>query len=114
VLRAADNPASAIENRKSSKMRYHFVACKRDGIDFQPLVVETFGGWDKDALPVNILKKIARQSARRLEFESRDWSPVGKKKRSTVKYARSRSFRFREFHHLHDPLVLGPRPLMPS
>ena len=63
VLRAADAPAIAIENRKSSKMRDHFDACKRDGIDFQPLVVETFGGWDKDA--VNILKKIARQSARR-------------------------------------------------
>ena len=33
--------------------------------------------------------------------ESRGWSPVGEKKRSTVKYAytRSRLFRFREFHH---------------
>ena len=54
MLRAADAPATAIENRKSSKMRDHFDACKRDGIDFQPLVVETFGGWDKDA--VNTLR----------------------------------------------------------
>ena len=33
------------------------------GIFFQPLVVETFGGWDKDA--TTYLKKIARQAARR-------------------------------------------------
>ena len=32
-------------------------------IFFQPLVVETFGGWDSDALAY--LKKIARQAARR-------------------------------------------------
>ena len=44
-------------------MRDHADSCKEQGIFFQPLVVETFGGWDKDALI--FLKKIARQSARR-------------------------------------------------
>ena len=37
--------------------------CRSQGIHFQPLVVETFGGWDKDAL--SFLKTIAHQAARR-------------------------------------------------
>ena len=42
--RAAETPASAIEMRKSSKMRTHFEHCRAQGIAFKPLVVETFGG----------------------------------------------------------------------
>ena len=61
VDRAADFPAAAIEMRKTSKCRQHFDNCQ--GIFFQPLVVETFGGWDTDAL--KYLKDLARQSARR-------------------------------------------------
>ena len=41
----------------------HFDNCRAQGISFQPLVVETFGGWDLDA--VKLLKDMARQSARR-------------------------------------------------
>ena len=37
--------------------------CRAQGIVFQPLVVETFGGWDRDA--VKYLKDIARLDARR-------------------------------------------------
>ena len=44
-------------------MRDHFNNCRAQGIFFQPLVVETFGGWDADA--VKFLKKIAVQDARR-------------------------------------------------
>ena len=61
--RAADSAAAAIEMRKSAKMRTHFNNCRAEGIAFQPLVVETFGGWDKDAL--KFLKDIARLDARR-------------------------------------------------
>ena len=49
--------------RKATKIRHHFEPCRAQGIAFQPLVVETFGGWDPDALKV--LKDMARQSARR-------------------------------------------------
>ena len=49
--------------RKSSKNRAHFENCRAQGIAFKPLVVETFGGWDADA--VKILKKLGRHSARR-------------------------------------------------
>ena len=49
--------------RKASKCRLHFEPCRAQGIAFQPLVVETFGGWDADALKA--LKDLARQSARR-------------------------------------------------
>ncbi len=63
VDRAADFPAAAIEMRKTSKCRQHFDNCQAQGIFFQPLVVETFGGWDTDAL--KYLKDLARQSARR-------------------------------------------------
>ena len=61
--RAADSAAAAIEMRKSTKMRAHFDNCRGQGITFQPLVVETFGGWDVEA--VKLLKDIARLDARR-------------------------------------------------
>ena len=47
---AAQTPAAAIESRKSSKIRDNFDPCRTQGIFFQPSVVETFGGWDKDAI----------------------------------------------------------------
>ena len=62
ILRAADQPGFAIENQKSSKNLEHYDECKREGIAFQSLAVESFGGWDKEA--ALFLKKIARQSAR--------------------------------------------------
>ena len=49
--------------RKATKIRAHYNDCRAQGISFQPLVVETFGGWDKDA--VKFLKDIARLDARR-------------------------------------------------
>ena len=63
ILRAAETPGVAIEQRKSTKIRGHSDACRQEGIHFYPLVVETFGGWDKEA--VDLLKKLARHSARR-------------------------------------------------
>ena len=61
--RAADTSACAIESRKATKNRAHFDNCRAEGIFFQPLVVESFGGWDAEA--VVFLKKIATQEARR-------------------------------------------------
>ena len=61
--RAADMAAAAIEMRKASKNRAHFNDCRAQGVTFQPLVVETFGGWDKEA--AKYLKDIARLDARR-------------------------------------------------
>ena len=61
--RAADTSAAAIESRKATKIRAHFDNCRAEGIFFQPLVVESFGGWDNEA--VTFLKKIATQDARR-------------------------------------------------
>ena len=49
--------------RKAAKNRIHFDNCRTQGIAFEPLVVETFGGWDSGA--VKFLKDLARQSARR-------------------------------------------------
>ena len=50
LLRAAQEPAAAIKARKSSKNRLYLESCHGQGISFQPLVVETFGGWDVDAV----------------------------------------------------------------
>ena len=61
--RAADSAAAAIEMRKASKNSQHFDHCRSQGIAFMPLVVETFGGWDGEA--VKLLKDMARQCARR-------------------------------------------------
>ena len=63
VHQAAHRPAAAIDARKQAKMRSHHDNCRGQGIFFQPLVVETFGGWDADAL--GFLKELARQDARR-------------------------------------------------
>ena len=63
VLRASEIAGAAIEMRKRSKVRDHFDNCRAEGIHFQPLVVETFGGWDKDAL--SFLKTLGHQAARR-------------------------------------------------
>ena len=63
VVQAAVRPAAAIEARKTAKNRAHFDNCRSQGIHFQPLVVESFGGWDKDAL--KFLKELSRQDARR-------------------------------------------------
>ena len=52
-----DSAAAAIEMRKTTKHRTHLNDRRTQGIIFQPLVVETFGGWDKDA--VKFLKDIA-------------------------------------------------------
>ena len=60
---AADTPAAAIVARKATKNRTHFDNCQAEGIFFQPLVVETFGGWDKEA--IDFLKKIATKGSRR-------------------------------------------------
>ena len=61
--RAAKFPAAAIEMRKASKNHQHFDHCRAQGIAFCPIVVETFGGWDSEAL--KLLKDLARQGARR-------------------------------------------------
>ena len=63
LFHAADRPAAAIEARKLSKNRHHFENCRSQGIFFQPLVCETFGGWDRDAIA--FLKELARLKARR-------------------------------------------------
>ena len=63
VFQASNHPAAAIDARKAAKIRTHFANCRSQGIHFQPLVVESFGGWDKDALV--FLKELARQDARR-------------------------------------------------
>ena len=58
LQRAAD---SAINLRKLSKNRAYFENCHLQGFVFKPLIVETFGGWDRDA--VQFLKEIARLDA---------------------------------------------------
>ena len=63
VVRAADHPGAAIDARKDSKNRSYFDNCRNQGVFFQPLVVESFGGWDRDAL--TFLKELGRQGARR-------------------------------------------------
>ena len=54
---------TAIDARKATKNRAHLENCRAQGIFFQPLVVETFGGWDPVA--ADYLKKMATKAARR-------------------------------------------------
>jgi hypothetical protein len=60
--RAVDTPGAALAMRKATKICAHEV-CRNQDINFVPLIVETFGGWDKDA--VIHLKEMASCMARR-------------------------------------------------
>lgn len=42
--------AAAIKMRKMAKNCAHLNNCHAQGIIFQPFVVETFGGWDQEAV----------------------------------------------------------------
>ena len=49
VDRAGESPGIALEQRHRQKCLKYTEACMTEGIVFQPLVVETLGGWDKGA-----------------------------------------------------------------
>ena len=61
--RSAVTTGAAIDSMKSSKLNKHFRHCQTNGISFVPLVVETLGGWDPDA--VHFLQTFAKLSSSR-------------------------------------------------
>ena len=61
VKKASEETGSAARKRYKEKTTKFSEACKREGIEFFPLVVETFGGWDPNSLV--ILDRISRQLA---------------------------------------------------
>ena len=63
VQQASTTTGSALEKMKTSKNAKHFHACRRNGIAFMPLVVETLGGWDSEAS--FHLSKIAEMASQR-------------------------------------------------
>jgi hypothetical protein len=60
--RAAAHAGAALDAAKSRKMSKSFQKCWNAGIMFLPLPVETFGGWDFDAIVH--FRKLGRQLAR--------------------------------------------------
>ena len=54
---------AALASMKANKTNKHTRACQANGIAFVPLVVETLGGWETDAL--SHLRAIAKQTAAR-------------------------------------------------
>jgi hypothetical protein len=62
--RASKIAGAALEARYKEKMSKHHRDCEEAGIDFIPLVVESLGGWEADAL-LN-LKRIGHLTAQRL------------------------------------------------
>ena len=61
--RSATKAGAALDAMKTSKLNKHFRACQSNGVFFVPLVVETLGGWDSDA--VFHLRAIAKQACSR-------------------------------------------------
>ena len=61
-------PGAAIATMKSHKYNKHSRACQINGVAFIPLVVETLGGWDSDA--VFHLRAIAKRSAARAPLQA--------------------------------------------
>ena len=67
VEKAAGEGGSALQYAFDRKMRLSGEACQSQGIVFQPLPVETLGGWHKQALEV--LAKLGCQLARHIGEE---------------------------------------------
>ena len=61
--RSCATAGAALESMINLKMNKHFRACQANGVHFIPLVVETLGGWDKDAL--HHLQAISRLTSAR-------------------------------------------------
>ena len=61
--RSSISPGAAIASMKSHKLNKHFRPCQANGVLFVPLVVETLGGWDAEA--VTHLRAIAKQASAR-------------------------------------------------
>ena len=61
-------PGAALALMKSHKLSKHARPCQVNGVAFVPLVVETLGGWDNDA--IFHLRAIAKQSASRSPIQA--------------------------------------------
>ena len=68
AVEAAATPDHALELRYGTKMYGAAEACKREGIVFLPLVVESLGGWHKVA--ERKIKKLAAAKERQEEEEA--------------------------------------------
>ena len=62
VRLAAVTPGHALAHRYGTKMAESDEDCKREGIAFLPMVVETLGGWHKVA--IGQIKKLTAAQAR--------------------------------------------------
>ena len=63
VSQSSTSAGAALEKMKVLKNNKHYRQCHRQGIVFVPLVVETLGGWDAEA--IFHLKSIAEKTAHR-------------------------------------------------
>ena len=77
---AAINPGHALQFAFERKINDAAEDCRREGIDFVPLVVESFGGWHQVA--TREVDKMARAMARHTGEEERDavrhvWGRLG-------------------------------------
>jgi hypothetical protein len=67
VSKAAETPGFAIGVCKDAKLHQYVDGCHASGIDFVPLVMESLGGWDKEA--ASHLKHMALCTARQIGAE---------------------------------------------
>jgi hypothetical protein len=61
VKQASKTTGAALAIRAQEKRRVHHAHCRAQGIKFVPLVVESLGGWDADA--VAIIREMTKQMA---------------------------------------------------
>ena len=64
VKKAGEEMGSAAEKRFKEKNNKYFESCNNEGIQFYPLIVETFGGWhpDSEAIITKLASQLASQS----------------------------------------------------
>ena len=61
VRQVAEDGGKAVAHAHSEKMKYQ-ERCSKEGLEFAPMAVDTFGGWHPAALKT--LSKLGRQLAR--------------------------------------------------
>ena len=70
LVKSAEVPGHALTHAFDRKMRQNFEECRKEGVHFMPLPIETFGGFHEQS--VSIINKIGTQLAKhtgRLESE---------------------------------------------
>ena len=57
--------SSGVQHSFNLKVRKYSERCEAEGLQFIPIIVDTFGGWHKESLPPSLEGRLAGRQGRR-------------------------------------------------